>query len=134
MNFFYAWVGLPILFIYASYTGEINLIFQVLDIEDLTVKFNFILLLVLSGSLGITITLSTMLVVNLCSPFMLNVNGNFKNIIAAVLGFMIFDDQRPTFLVISGISVGFIGSCIYAYDELQDIRKRNQQKLENDKK
>ncbi|CDW73393.1 udp-sugar transporter sqv-7-like [Stylonychia lemnae] len=130
MNFFYAWVGLPLLTYYAVYTGEIKQLFDVLQIEDLTYRFNFLSLLILSGTLGITITLSTLLVVNLCSPFMLNINGNFKNILSAALGFVMFNDQKPTFLVVSGILVGFMGSCLYAYDELMQLRLKRKTKYD----
>lgn len=74
--------------------------------------------LLLSGVSGIGIILSSILVVNLCSPFMLSVNGNIKNSIAAFAGFLFFDDQAPTFNVLTGIFIGMAGSTIHAYDEI----------------
>eukprot|EP00347_Sterkiella_histriomuscorum_P021363 403334245 len=136
INFFYAWVGLPLLTFYTIYTGEIYEFTTVMasegaGIEDMNHKLNFFLLLVLSGSLGIVITMSTILVVTLCSPFMMNVNGNMKNAVSSVLGFMMFDEQIPSFNVVSGIIIGFAGSCLYAFDEYCSMKKSiDQQKKE----
>lgn len=74
-------------------------------------------MIILSGSLGIAITMSTLWVVTLCTPFTLNVTGNIKNAISALLGFMLFDDITASPTVVTGILVGFSGSCLYAYDE-----------------
>lgn len=119
INFFYAWVGLPLLLTYSIYSGEIYMISDVFHIGDANHRFNFLLLLFLSGSLGIAITMTSLLVVTLCSPFTININGNIKNAFSSVLGFVIFDNEIPSLNVISGILIGFSGSCLYAYDELK---------------
>lgn len=125
INFYFAWVGLPILLAYTLYSGEIYLLSDILETGNPTDRFNFMLLVFLSGSLGIAITMSTLLVVTLCSPFALSITGNIKNAISAVFGFMIFDDQKTSPLIVSGILVGFSGSCLYAYDELMNIRAKS---------
>lgn len=63
------------------------------------------------------ITMSTLMVVMLCTPFTINITGNIKNAISAFLGFILFDDIKASQMVLTGILVGFSGSCVYAYDE-----------------
>jgi len=67
--------------------------------------------------MGFGITMTTLMVVMLCTPFTINITGNIKNAISAVLGFLLFDDIQASPIVLTGILVGFSGSCLYAYDE-----------------
>lgn len=117
INFFYAWVGFPVLLTYSLYSGEFYQLTDVLSVENPTDRFNFLLLLFLSGSMGFAITMSVLLVVTLCTPFTINITGNIKNAISAVLGFILFDDIVASTTVVTGILIGFSGSCLYAYDE-----------------
>ncbi len=127
INFFYAWVGLPIFLIYSIYSGEIYQISDVLDIGDLNHRFNFLMFLLMSGSMGFVITMSTLLVVTICTPFMINITGNMKNGLSILLGFFIFDDTDISPTVIGGITIGFTGSLIFAYDEIFGKRKEKKQ-------
>lgn len=74
--------------------------------------------------MGIAITLSTLLVATICSPFSLNVCGNIKNALSAAVSFTIFDDIRPSPLVMSGIGVGLAGSILQMRDELRKIKQK----------
>ncbi len=130
INFFYAWLGLPVFLAYSIYSGELNELIEVLSIGDSTHRFNFLFFLGLSGSLGFMITMSTLLVVMLCTPFTINVTGNIKNAASVVLGFILFDDILPSSLVITGILVGFSGSTLYAYDEFYQLKKQREQEAE----
>jgi len=78
----------------------------------------------LSGRLGIGITLATLLVVTLGTPFSLNIVGNFKNAASTFLSFFVFDDLQPSTLNLTGIFIAFFGSLFYLYDEIKDRRKK----------
>lgn len=125
INFFYAWLGLPVFLAYSLYSGEFYHITDVFSIGDPSHRFNFLLLLFLSGSMGFAITMSTLLVVTLCTPFTINITGNIKNAISAFLGFIMFNDIEASKMVVTGILIGFSGSCLYAYDEFIATRKKN---------
>lgn len=87
--------------------------------EELYGNIELFIQLIGSGILGVAITLSTLLVVTICSPLALNVSGNIKNAISAFISFLVFDDLMVSYTVISGISIGFMASCIQMYDELK---------------
>ena len=116
INAYYAYLSFPLYLGMAIGNGELLVLIEELMTSDKS--FQLAMLLLTSGILGIAITLSTLLVVVVCSPFSLNVSGNIKNALSAIISFFIFDDLIPSPQVLLGISIGFFGSCLHMRDEL----------------
>ena len=124
LNFYYAWIGLPIFLVACVAFDEIHLIWHGLAYSNPSDQFYFYFLMFLSGSLGIGITLTTLLVVTLGTAFSLNIVGNFKNALSTFLSFFVFDDLKPSLMNVSGISVALFGSLIYLYDEVKERQRK----------
>ena len=69
-----------------------------------------IALLLTSGILSITITLSMLSVIILAGPIIVNVIGNIKDIVLTYLGFALFNDQELTMVVALGLALSFCGA------------------------
>jgi len=63
-----------------------------------------------SGLLGITISMSMISVIIVAGPIMVNVVGNIRDIVLTYLGFAFFNDQECTMLVGIGLAVSFCGA------------------------
>lgn len=75
VNFFFAVLGLPLFYIVTTYTGEIKLLTDIMEIKDEAVKIQHLLYIIISGVSGIVITLSLLMVCTICSPIAINITG-----------------------------------------------------------
>lgn len=98
------------------YTGEIHQLTEVIDKSDSVTAFWFVSYVVLSGVLGIVITMSVLMVVTINGPIWQNIVGNSKDIILTFVGFMFFDDANLTFMMAFGLTMSFAGAALYVLD------------------
>lgn len=70
----------------------------------------------LSGVLGILITLSVLMVVTVVSPIANNITGNMKDIVLTYVGFIFFDDATLTKTLATGLAISFAGAVMYPID------------------
>ncbi len=90
--------------------------------------------------MGITITLSVLMVCTVVSPIAFNITGtlmfffipefigNMKDVVLTYVGFMFFDDISLTLMVAIGLMFSFIGVGYYALVSYLSEREK-QQKL-----
>ena len=71
-------IGFPISLLITYWNGELWLLTDILTIEDLSHKYNFLLYVALSGCLGIVITISVLMACTLCSPTTFNISGKYS--------------------------------------------------------
>lgn len=137
INFFFALIGFPISVILTYLNGDLWLMTNILKIEDLAFKFNFLIYLALSGFLGIIITISVLMACTLCSPTTFNISGifltykwiiaNLKDVALTYAGFIFFDDVSLTLLVAIGLGFSFSGAIMYIKDSYaKEIGKKNE--------
>ena len=69
--------------------------------------------------MGISLTVSSLLVVKLISPLALNVASDAKNGFAIVLSFIIFADFNGSYLEMAGLFINCIGGSLQIIDELR---------------
>lgn len=50
-------------------------------------------------------------------PLIINIFGEFRHNLLTLLGFMIFNETKPTNMVISGLMISFFGSVIFIYSK-----------------
>lgn len=92
--FFFACVGLPFSLGMNLYCGEF-------DKFDMAIKGQetpemLMGLVLASGFFGLSTTISTLLVSNLCGPFALIFAGTLGHMFCTVAGFIFFDDAKAT--------------------------------------
>ena len=75
LNFFFAILGLPIFYMVTTYTGEIKLLWDILEIKDEYTKMWHLIYIVISGVSGILITVSVLLVCTTSAPIFVNITG-----------------------------------------------------------
>lgn len=85
-------------------------------ISDGKLKANFLGMIVLSGCMGIIITLGVLLVCTLCSPIAVNIVGVIKDVFLTYAGFAFFDGVHASFPVLVGLGLSFTGATLYSAD------------------
>ncbi len=129
INFFFAICGLPLVLAITLYSGEIWLLFNEADLS-------FMICLLFSGLMGITITCASLMVCTLCTPVTFNITGifistsyfhkgNLKDIGLTYLGFLFFQDTLLTTMVAIGLFLSFAGSGSYALDSYFKEKAKN---------
>lgn len=78
-------------------------------------------LVLASGFFGLSTTISTLLVSNLCGPFALIFAGTLGHMFCTVAGFFFFDDAKATQNMIIGLIVSFMGSIYFVYNEYYKV-------------
>ena len=114
INFYFAFLALPIMVAFNCYTGAISQLARALE-EKNVVCLTY---LFASGCGGILITNFAILTVSLCGPIAFNIAGNSKDIVLTFVGFALFDDVKPTPMNITGLTLSFIGAIHYTYDKV----------------
>ena len=68
-----------------------------------------------SGMGGIMITIATLLTVTTCGPSAVNIAGTLKDVLLTYLGFILFDDIKPTNQILVGLALSFTGAVTMTY-------------------
>jgi len=71
----------------------------------------------LSGSMGIVITIVSLLTVTVCGPLALNITGTIKDVALTYAGFIFFDDVQATTSIIVGLGMSFAGASYFSYSK-----------------
>jgi len=61
------------------------------------------------------ITIASLLTVTTCGPSGLNISGTLKDIVLTYLGFILFDDIKPTNMILAGLSMSLAGAGTMTY-------------------
>ena len=122
MNLFFAMLGLPLMYAITSYTGEINLLYDVF-INPETKNWWLGLQVLISGASGILITNTSLLTVTVCGPLAINISGTLKDVMLTYLGFIFFDDVTATPAVVLGLGFSFLGATYYSYSKYLEATK-----------
>ena len=90
INFFFACLGLTLTLIYnCVITDEYKQLFDYYGKENGDL---FLKMVLFSGSMGIVITLSILVVVAIGGPILVNIVGIIKDVALTYAGFILFDD------------------------------------------
>ncbi|CDW82730.1 UNKNOWN [Stylonychia lemnae] len=128
INFYFALCGLPLSFAYMLQSGDITMFTDTMSKLDQVAQNYFILYVFLSSIMGIVITVSVLMTVTVVSPIATNVTGNLKDVLLTYVGFIFFDDQSLTQMMLIGLTLSFMGSMIYVADS---YNKQNQAKAKS---
>ena len=79
---------------------------------------------------GIMITIASLLTVTTCGPSGLNISGTLKDVVLTYLGFILFDDVKPTSMILTGLAMSLAGAGTMTYINVTN----NMAKAEADKK
>jgi len=115
--------------IITNYQGDSDYLYNLFFNEKM---FNLeeIIAITISGMGGILITIASLLTVTTCGPSALNVSGTLKDVALTYLGFILFDDVKPTTKILVGLALGFSGASTMTYINVFN----NMAKAEADKK
>eukprot|EP00347_Sterkiella_histriomuscorum_P007637 403348152 len=122
INFFFACCGLPLALIYTYQTGEIHQLTDIIEKSDTETSIWFISYVIISGVMGIVITMSVLMVVTINGPIWQNIVGNSKDIILTFVGFVFFEDAKLTLMMGTGLTLSFMGAAVYVWDQLYKSR------------
>ena len=114
LNFFIAFISLPLLAIWVSSDGSLDAM-AATDVSDSGFVFWFFM----SSVSGILITVSSIMVNVICSPIAYNVTGILKDVVLTALGFLCFSDVELTQPLALGLVLSFTGAGIYSYNGYQ---------------
>lgn len=78
----------------------------------------FLAYVIISGVMGIVITMSVLMVVTINGPIWQNIVGNSKDVLLTFVGFVLFDDANLTLMMGTGLFMSFLGAAVYVYDQL----------------
>lgn len=67
---------------------------------------------------GILITIASLLTVTTCGPSGLNIAGTLKDVLLTYLGFILFNDVKPTAKILVGVGLGFAGAGYMTYSNV----------------
>jgi len=96
INFFFACLGLPLALFVTIYTGEIYELTSIMENQDFNTNVWFVSYVVISGMMGIAITLSVLMVVTINGAIAQSIVGNMKDVVLTFVGFVFFDDAPLT--------------------------------------
>lgn len=89
--------------------------------EDTTKGFTC--LICMSTVSGILITVFTVLVLRSGGAIATNITANIRDIVLTYLGFVLFDDKKPTILVLAGLTTSFCGALFFVYDKYRILQQ-----------
>lgn len=81
---------------------------------------NFFIALLTTSFMGCLLTFSQSLCINVNSPIATSVTGNCKDILATLVGLLVFPDVHVTFWLCFGLITSLSGAIIYSYSKLID--------------
>ena len=112
------------MFIIISFTGDIDLLSQVL-FRPASDAGGLRFMLLISGCAGFVITMVILLTITLCGPIALNITGTLKDVVLTTLGFLFFpkDVQLSTSLFI-GLTISFTGATYFSYNKYRDHKEK----------
>eukprot|EP00347_Sterkiella_histriomuscorum_P008457 403345027 len=115
MGFYFCVLTIPLLLGFSLYTGEFWYMIEPLYTLQGDELINFYSLLLLSGLLGIFLTLFACLAYLVCEPLTVNVAGILKDVVLTYLGFLLFTDSHKSLIVAIGLGTSFLGGTLYMY-------------------
>lgn len=114
LNFYFASIGLPLMYVITNYQGEFHLISEALNGDNFDLKANIFI----SGISGILITMFNLLTVMVVGPLAINIGGIIKDVLLTYLGFILFSDANLTAKVALGLLMSFTGAIIFTHDKV----------------
>lgn len=80
----------------------------------------FAKMVLFSGLMGIIITLSILVLISIGGPLMVNTVGILKDVALTYAGFIFFDDQKVTPMVITGLGISFAAATFSLVTKYQE--------------
>jgi hypothetical protein len=120
INFFFASIGLPLMSAITIYNGDINVLYDVFFNEQ-TRDGSLGMCIMISGSFGIAITMTSLLTITICGPIAVNISGTMKDVALTYAGFAFFDNVIASPSVIAGLCSSFGGAAFYSYDRYKSL-------------
>lgn len=74
----------------------------------------------IASIMGLVMTYTALLCSTFNSPLVTSITGNAKDIVATVVGALLFGDFVPTAFNVSGISLSFLGAALFSYAKLKE--------------
>lgn len=124
INFFFACIGLPLMLAITSSNGDINVLYDVF-LNNGTRNIGLGTYIMISGSFGIAITMTSLLTVTICGPLAVNISGTMKDVALTYAGFVFFENVKASVPVIVGLCFSFAGATFYSYDRYKSLTKGN---------
>jgi len=123
LNLFFALIGLPLTLMITFQTGELSSLMEVFfgsPENQYQVDKSMICYMLISGSFGIVITITSLLCVTINGPISMNIGGIFKDVGLTYAGFVLFSDATATISQIAGMGLSFSGAAYFCYSKYQD--------------
>lgn len=138
INFFFACIGLPLMYGITSTNGDIQVLYDIFFNEE-TRNPMLAAQIMISGSFGIAITMTSLLTVTICGPLAVNISGTMKDVALTYAGFAFFDNVHASNSVILGLIFSFSGAATYSYDRYKNLmadagKTNDEEKLKDIKK
>jgi hypothetical protein len=103
---------------YVIYSGNHLIVYDLMTNSDVEKQMFFWKLFGMSTVSGLIITMFTMVVVGEGGPLAINITGNIRDVGLTYIGFILFDDIKPTDMVLLGLAVSFTGSLIFTVNKV----------------
>jgi hypothetical protein len=68
------------------------------------------------------ITVLNNVIVALGGPVAVNITSTLRDVVTTYVCFLLFDDISPTFSVVLGIGISFVGAIYYVYTKRQQMK------------
>ena len=122
INFYFAAIGLPLMTIITTYMGDIQTLYDVFFSTNK--QDSLAIMVLLSGSFGICITITSLLTVTVCGPLAINIAGTIKDVGLTYAGFLFFEDVKASSSVMIGLGFSFAGAIFVSYDKYKQSQKQ----------
>ena len=120
INFFFSLIGLPLMLIVTTATGDINTLHQVF-FEPAEGMYGLRAMLMVSGCFGFIITMNILLTITLCGPIGMNIAGTMKDVALTGAGILFFpDDIILSASLFVGLGFSFTGASYFSYNKYLD--------------
>mgnify|MGYP000748917462 CR=1 FL=1 len=93
----------------------------------------FVAMTLFSGSMGIIITLSVLVVIVVGGPIMVNVTGTMKDGLLTYAGFVFFDDSKVSPMVLLGLGLSFAGATFTLINKYKQVKQEKQSEKDSKK-
>jgi len=123
LNLFFALIGLPLTLLITIQTGELTSLMEVFfgsPEKQYQVDYSMIFYMLISGSFGIVITITSLLCVTINGPISMNIGGIFKDVGLTYAGFVFFSDASATISQVVGMGLSFSGAAYFCHSKYQD--------------
>eukprot|EP00357_Protocruzia_adherens_P018967 CAMPEP_0115006142 /NCGR_PEP_ID=MMETSP0216-20121206/20307_1 /TAXON_ID=223996 /ORGANISM="Protocruzia adherens, Strain Boccale" /LENGTH=224 /DNA_ID=CAMNT_0002372635 /DNA_START=1161 /DNA_END=1835 /DNA_ORIENTATION=+ len=104
----------PVLLAISLYVGDFGILYEA--VMEKEVAFSF--MMILSASMGVSITYFYLLCSIYNSPMATSITGNVKDIFLTALSFMAFADVQVNNMLITGLVLSLMGALTYSYAKI----------------